>query len=38
MKSAEIMKRPGLSKFLKKLSTLYEVVILTDDESMVKLK
>lgn len=34
-KGTEIIKRPGLSKFLRRLSELYEVVILTDDETMV---
>ena len=34
-KGTEIVKRPGLSKFLRRLSEIFEVVILTDDETMV---
>lgn len=34
-KGAEIMKRPGLKTFVDKLSQLYEIVIFSDDDSMV---
>lgn len=36
-KGADIKKRVGLQKFLAKLSKMYEVVILTDDDTMVLL-
>lgn len=34
-KGAEIMKRPGLKQFLEKLSTLFEIVVFSDEDSMV---
>ena len=36
-KGAEIVKRPGLTKFLKHLQGNYEIVVFSDDDTMVNI-
>ena len=37
VKGAEIVKRPGLTKFLKHLQGNYEIVVFSDDDTMVNI-